>query len=201
MVWYIAASADVERDAAGRPKLAVCLSYGLVADSADDGGVGARGFSACNVWLPGNAFSEQQMDANKALMLVKLKGQPLRHIDLLMVPRSELAMWMSGWVGSKELRKLVNKHAQTLVCTSDPNPLQRFKLNHRLLRDLRILPNGQPDPSYVAKRVTRLGVNAPLVAEEDVPRVFIGQEMYPREESEVWQMLQLPYRPFSDRNL
>jgi hypothetical protein len=34
-----------------------------------------------------------------------------------------------------------------------------------------------------------------------VARVYVGQELYPREEREVWDMLQLPWRPFSDRNM
>lgn len=124
-------------------------------------------------------------------------------------------------MGSKELRKLMNLHAQarslrwnspqrslpaghfhqTLRSRTLGEPGQAFKLNHRMLRDMRVLPNGGWDASYRSKRVTRLGVEAPLVAEEDVAEVYIGQELYPRSEREVWDMLQLPYRPYYDRNM
>ena len=34
--------------------------------------------------------------ARKALVLIKLVGQPLRHVDLLCAPISEFAFWQSG---------------------------------------------------------------------------------------------------------
>ena len=85
-------------------------------------------------------------------------------------------------------------------CVSNPNPLQTFKLNSLHLRDMRLRPDGEPDTSYQSKLVTRLGVDAPLAAMQDVARDYVAAEMYPREEREVWEMLRLPWRPMSDRN-
>lgn len=54
----------------------------------------ARGFQAGNLWCAGDApMGERAVDFDKALMLVKMKGCPLRHVDVLMVPKADLAMW------------------------------------------------------------------------------------------------------------
>ena len=105
------------------------------------------------------------------------------------------------------MRSLLSNASRILTCTcsavrcsTDPRPLQYFKLNSLHLRDMRLRPDGQPDPSYRSKLVTRLGVDAPLVPMQDAARDYIAAEMYPREEREMWEMLRLPWRPMSDRN-
>ena len=197
---FIADSPLVERDEGGVPKLCVCLSSANLSEGASDGGANARGFASGNVWVPGQGW-DKFATADKALMLLKLRGQPLRHLDVLMVPKHEVAMMVCGWVGSRELRKLMNKHAKNVLrCSTAPDPLQYFKLNAQHLRDMRLRPDGEPDLTYQSRLVTRLGVDAPLVAAQDVARDYIGKELYPREEREIWEMLRLPWRPMSDRN-
>ncbi len=125
---------------------------------------------------------------------MQLKGQPLRHLDVLMVPRSEHAFWVAGWVGSTQLRRLLASHAHAL---RTPEGLM-LKINHRELRDAL---DGEADKTYRGKRVTRLGHrNHPLVRRERVQRDYIQARMYPETEAEVWAMLELPWRPFEDRN-
>ena len=194
MLNHIAASDAVEH-------MAVCLSYGSAGDSAGDGGVNARGFSAGNMWSQGQTFGSADKDANKALCLIKLKGRKMRHIDLLMVPKSDLAFWISAWIGSRELRRLLSLHARTLHCRGpDAHPQLQFKLNQMCLYGFHVTSDGQMDPSYLPRRVTRLGVDAPLVPETHVEEEYVAKKMYPVEEREVWDLLQLPWRPFCDRN-
>jgi hypothetical protein len=139
---------------------------------------------------------DSDVDANKALLLIKLKGQPLRHIDLLMVPRSEWAFWVLGWVGSTQLRRMLSQHAKDVLRTADLPKGKPLRLNHKELKD-----DLEPrDAKYLGSRVTKLGVKAALVPHELIQRDYVGKRMYPDTEAEVWSMLELPWRPFTDRN-
>ncbi len=109
-----------------------------------------------------------------------------------MVPKSEHAFWLAGWVGSTELRRLLALHAQTLR-TRDGHPL---RLNHRELKDDRV----PRDDHYRGARVTRHGLDAPLVPHERLQADYVDARAYPEEEADIWPMLRLPYRPFEDRN-
>jgi hypothetical protein len=138
---------------------------------------------------------DSDFDANKALLLIKLKGQPLRHIDLLMVPRSEWAFWVLGWVGSTQLRRMLSQHAKDVLHTTDEEK-RPLRLNHKELKD-----DKKPrDANYLGSRVTKLGLKAALVPHALIQRDYVGKRMYPECEAEVWSMLELPWRPFTDRN-
>jgi hypothetical protein len=88
----------------------------------------------------------------------------------------------------------MSTHAKMAMATNDAgrHPL---KLNHKYLSDTR-----PDDPSYAGSRVTKHGLAAPLVPPERIQSDYIGKRLYPETERQVWEMLQLPWRPFEDRN-
>jgi DNA polymerase/3'-5' exonuclease PolX len=202
MVHYMAASDAVERDATGKPLMAIMLSRSSKTISTHDRGFGAE---MC-LWKDGKlvgpsadgeeaAFVASQdsaenpdtppAPANKALILIKLKGQKLRHMDVLVMPRSEWAYWVLGWTGSRELEKLLKRHAEH----SMRKDLGGLRLGSSGLRT-----REDPTPRFI---IAADGEPIPLAR---MQQDYVDAKRYPREEKDVWDLLGLPWRAPEDRN-
>ena len=176
----IAASDALERDAVtGKPCLQVMLSS---PSESPGGGSAFAGASAAAIrqddhgqWRCGTGDDKQ--DAFKAQMLVKLKGMPLRQVDVLVVPRSQFAFYVLAWTGSREIEKLLKRHAENAL---------NLKLGTRSLY--------ARDDTFV---VAVDGTHIPMANKQ---RDYVDARRWPREEVDIWPMLGLPYRPPSDRN-
>ena len=163
IVRALSASPAVARDAGGSPVLLASLARSHGAVAAASAAAATDGSSAAR--------------ANKAMLLIKLVGQPLRHIDILAVPRSELAACRLGWAGSQLFVRMLHLHARNSL---------GLKLSNSAL-------SGTDDSFVVARDGRR------------VPRGHIGTEyvqaeMFPRDELELFRLLRLPWRPASDRD-
>ena len=176
----IAASDALERDAVtGKPCLQVMLSS---PSESPGGGSAFAGASAAAIrqddhgqWRCGTGDDKQ--DAFKAQMLVKLKGMPLRQVDVLVVPRSQFAFYVLAWTGSREIEKLLKRHAENAL---------NLKLGTRSLY--------ARDDTFV---VAADGTHIPMANKQ---LDYVEARRWPREEVDIWPMLGIPYRPPCDRN-
>jgi DNA polymerase/3'-5' exonuclease PolX len=176
----IVASDALERDAVtGKPCLQVMLSS---PSESPGGGSAFAGASAAAIWQDEHqqwrcGTGDDKQDAFKAQMLIKLKGMPLRQVDVLVVPRSQFAFYVLGWTGSREIEKLLKRHAENTL---------NLKLGTRSLY-------ARDDTFVVAADGTRI----PMANKQ---RDYVEAGRWPREEIDIWPMLGIPYRPPCDRN-
>jgi DNA polymerase/3'-5' exonuclease PolX len=190
MLRALAASPDVERDERGQPRMLVGLSADASAlapggsgGKTSSGRRGATGDAMPRLWRvdasDGDAAdaAHGRPYANKALVFIKLRGLPLRHLDLLMVPRHQHAFWRLGWTGSRELERMLRQHVKHEL---------RLKLSNTALTT--------QDGADV---VTADGRRVPAAA---AATQYVAARTWPATEAEVWRMIGLPWRPPEDRN-
>jgi DNA polymerase lambda len=189
MLRVLAASPAVERDDAGRPRMLVGLSADMSALAVGGkpakqraGKSGGWADAAPRLWSADAAGADAEeadagrLPANKALLLVKFVGLPMRHLDLLCVPRHQHACWLLGWTGSREMERLLRAHAKQ----------RGLKLSNTALSS-----------ADGAQLLTRDGRR---VAAAEAATQYVAAGAYPRDERELWRMLGLPWRPPAERN-
>jgi DNA polymerase/3'-5' exonuclease PolX len=188
MLRALAASPDVERDEQGQPRMLVGLSADASALAPGGGKASGGRRSATADAMPRlwrmDASDADAADAahgrpyaNKALIFIKLRGLPLRHLDLLMVPRHQHAFWRLGSTGSRELERMLRQHVKHEL---------RLKLSNTALTT--------QDGSEI---VTADGRRVPAAA---AATQYVAAGAWPATEEEVWRMIGLPWRPPEDRN-
>ena len=158
--------------------------------SRDKGHGGTKNAKALKIWRGGDGTDDPDLrQANKALILVKMRGLPMRHVDLLVVPYHQRAFWLLGWTGSREferiLRGYVKKELGTLLLGPQGAGV-KLKLTNTAL--------GTEDDSAV---VNKHGALIPAGRLQDD---YIGQAAYPETEQELFALLRLPYREPNERN-
>ena len=177
IVRLIVASDALERDPVTRKP---CLQVMLASPSESCGGGGdAFAVGAAAIWQDdsGRWQCAEKPEAFKAQMLLKLKGKPLRQVDILVVPRSQWAFYVLAWVGSREMEKLLKRHVEYVL---------NLKLGSRSLY--------ARDDTFV---VAADGTHIPMALKQ---RDYVEAKRWPREEVDIWPMIGLPYRPPCDRN-
>ena len=203
MLEHIAQSDEIERDEDGKLCLVVALSADVTARSTGGvtRGVGGKKKDVAlhmRPWNPEEALKAKQAAAaagahtdeeedgdeapsravaNKALVMLKLRGLPLRRVDILVVPRHQFAYWVLGWTGSRELERLLRGHVHNTL---------KLKLNNTALVT-------QDD----GELITRTGGRVPVArAVAD----YVQAKAYCEQERDIWDLIGVPWRPFEERN-
>ncbi len=160
--------------------------------SRDKGHGGTKNAKALKIWRSGGDGIVDDPDlrqANKALILVKMRGLPMRHVDLLVVPYHQRAFWLLGWTGSREFERILRGYVKNELGTLLLGPQGagvKLKLTNTAL--------GTEDDTAV---VNKHGALIPAGRLQDD---YIGQAAYPETEQELFALLRLPYREPNERN-
>ena len=152
-------------------------------------GAAGRWQGRLKMWRGGDDTSDPDLrQANKALVLVKMRALPLRHVDLLMVPYHQRAFWLLGWTGSREFERLLRGYVR------DELGKLLFGAGAGVVLKLTNTALGTADDKHV---VTKAGA---LVPAAHMQRDYIDARAYPETEEELFALLRLPYRSPAERN-
>lgn len=129
----------------------------------------------------GSVYTKQKSGniSNKVLLLIKLNGLPLRRVDVLWVPRFQHAHWVLGWTGSTEMEKFLRLHCEREL---------KLKLSNTELTAI--------DGRFIVGR----GKPRTLIPIEQAVTGYVQTGLWPGTEEELFDMLELPWRPPEDRN-
>ena len=153
------------------------------------GGAGRRWKGLLKIWRGGDDTSDPDLrQANKALILVKMRSLPLRHVDLLVVPYHQRAFWLLGWTGSREFERLLRGYVK------DELAKLLFGAGTTVVLKLTNTALGTADDAHV---LTKHGA---LVPAAHMQRDYIDARAYPETEEELFALLRLPYRSPAERN-
>jgi hypothetical protein len=138
------------------------------------------------MWRGGDDTSDPDLrQANKALILVKMRTLPLRHVDLLVVPYHQRAFWLLGWTGSREFERLLRGYVK------DELAKLLFGAGTTVVLKLSNTALGTGDDTHV---LTKHGA---LVPAAHMQRDYIDAHAYPETEEELFALLRLRIRPVS----
>ena len=153
------------------------------------GAAGGRWKGLLKMWRGGDDPSDPDLrQANKALILVKMRTLPLRHVDLLVVPYHQRAFWLLGWTGSREFERLLRGYVK------DELAKLLFGAGTSVVLKLSNTALGTADDTHV---LTKHGA---LVPAAHMQRDYIDAQAYPETEEELFALLRLPYRSPAERN-
>ena len=187
VVKSVTGTAKMSDDEPESPRATSRSKHGGGGGGAPKGGHSWKG--VLKMWRGGDDTSDPALrQANKALILVKMRSLPLRHVDLLVVPYHQRAFWLLGWTGSREFERLLRGYVK------DELGKLLFGAGAGIVLKLTNTALGTSDDKHV---VTKAGA---LVPAAQMQRDYIDAHAYPETEEELFALLRLPYRSPAERN-